>query len=120
MNLAAAVADFCRTIGLPAAPLPLALRFEKSGLLVLEEQNDNLVASLHRTAPRYRAGVAVAALRAVHPDRNLPYAVRAGFRGDETLVFQARVQADRVEPSLLEHVLTTLVAIADSVEVETS
>lgn len=120
MSLSLAVADFCHTIGLPAAPLPLALRFERSGALLLEEHGETLHASLFRRFPAHRKGVAVAALRAVGPDQRLPYAIRAGFRGEETLVFLAKVPATTVDPVLLEHLITTLVSLADDVDNQTS
>lgn len=113
MSADAAVAQFCAQLGLPAARLPLVLSFERSGKLHLEERDGTITVILARPVPPHQSGVAAAALRAVHPDRALPFPVRAAFKGEDTLVLLSRIPSDRVDLPALDSVVRLLSKLAD-------
>lgn len=116
MSAEAAIADFVSAVGLPPQAAPLVLRFERAGRLHLETRDGFVVACLTRDVPLYRTGVAAAALRAVHPDRGLPFVVHAAFRGEATLVFLCRLPERSVDTSTLDRVLGLLSRLADEAE----
>jgi type III secretion system chaperone SycN len=114
-----ALGAFCAGLGLDGQPqaLPVVLDFERTGRLHLEEDaSGSLVVYLARHVPAWREGVALAALRAVHPDRGLPHAVQAGFHGEETLVLLARLPAEQVDTPALDGLLGLLARLADEAE----
>lgn len=113
MSGQAAVSEFCAQMGLPPAELPVVLSFERSGRLHIEERDGVLTALLTRRVPLHQAGVAAAALRGVHPDRGLPFTVRAAFRGEDLLVLLARLPAEQVDLPALDSLVRLLARLAD-------
>lgn len=116
-----AIATFCGTLGLPlptaGVSLPFALQLERSGTFRMEEDRaGGYWLTLARPVPAYHGGVALAALRAVHPDRALPIRVKAGFHGEETLVLMTRLAAQATDAPSIEAALRILVRLADAVE----
>ena len=107
------VAQFCATLNMPPQRLPLSLQFERSGRLQIDHRGNDYCVLLARPAPQYQEGVAEAALRAVHPDRGLPFSVRAGFSGDDTLVLLARIPDREFDLPTLERLLAALTSLAD-------
>ncbi len=120
MSAEAAVQELCATMGVGARELPLVLRFERSGELHIERSNDGILIYLAREVPGYRHGVAAAALRAVHPDRGLPFVVKAAFRGEDTLVFLARIPEERVDLPTLDAIMQLLRRLANEAEAAVS
>jgi type III secretion system chaperone SycN len=116
MSAETAVQDLCAAIGVAPRPLPLVLRFERSGEVHIERGEDSLVIYLARHVPAYRSGVAAAALRAVHPDRGLPFRVKAAFRGEETLVLLVRIAEAQADLPVLDAVVKLLTRLADEAE----
>ena len=116
MSAESAVQDLCASMGVGARELPLVLRFERSGELHIERCPGGILIYLAREVPEYRTGVAAAALRAVHPDRGLPFLVKAAFRGEETLVFLVRIPEDRVDLPTLDAVMQLLTRLANEAE----
>ncbi|MEJ0017905.1 MAG: hypothetical protein WDN25_15325 [Acetobacteraceae bacterium] len=116
MSAEAAVQELCAAIGVRAGELPLVLRFERSGELHIERQDGGIVIYLARQVPEYRTGVAAAALRLVHPDRGLPFTVKAAFRGEETLVLLVRIAEEHVDVPMLDSVMHLLTRLADEAE----
>lgn len=113
MSGQAAVAEFCAQMGLPPSGLPVVLSFERSGRLHFEEHDGVLTALLSRSVPLHQAGVAAAALRGVHPDRGLPFTVRATFRGEDLLVLLAQLPAGQVDLPTLDSLVRLLTRLAD-------
>ena len=116
MSADAAIQDLCAAIGVAPRELPLVLRFERSGDLHIERRGDAIVVYLARHVPLYRHGVAAAALQAVHPDRRLPYVVKAAFHGDETLILLARMREQDVDLPALGAITRLLTRLADEAE----
>ncbi len=118
MSAESAVHDLCASMGVGARELPLVLRFERSGELHIERCPGGILIYLAREVPEYRSGVAAAALRAVHPDRGLPYSSPEGaaFRGEEALVFLVRIPEDRVDLPTLDAVMQLLTRLANEAE----
>jgi type III secretion system chaperone SycN len=116
MSAEAAVDDLCAAIGVGAQPLPLMLRFERSGDVHIEKREGFVLVYVARNVPLHRRGVAAAALRLVHPDRGLPHPIRAAFRGDDTLVLLCRLPENRVDLPTLDGIMQTLVRLADEAE----
>lgn len=107
-----AVAQFCSALGLPPQGAPVSMQFERSGRLQIEPREDGFVVLLARPAPPYLHGVAARALRLVHPDRALPFPVKAAFRGDDTLVMLARIAAVDLDLPTLERLVALLASLA--------
>lgn len=116
MSAETAVRELCASIGVGARDLPLVLRFERSGEMHIERSKDGIVIYLARAVAEYRTGIAAAALRAVHPDRGLPFLVKAAFRGDETLVLLVSVPEENVDLPTLDAVMRLLTRLADETE----
>lgn len=116
MNAETAVQDLCAAIGVGPRTLPVVLRFERSGEIRMESREDGLVVYLARQVPEFREGVAAAALRSVHPDRGLPFRVKAAFRGADTLVFLTRIPDDRVDLPTLDAAMRLLARLAEEAE----
>jgi type III secretion system chaperone SycN len=117
----AAVRDFCASLGLGlrgAGPtLPLVLDLERSGRVHIEQEDGgDFAVYVVRTVPEHRAGVAAAALRAVHPDRGAPYRVKAAFRNEDTLILLARLPEDRLDVPTLDGLIRLLARLADEAE----
>lgn len=115
------IATFCGSLGIPLPPagvrLPLALKLEHSGTFRMEEDvHGGYWLTLAREVPLHRAGVALAALRRVHPDQGGPLRVKAGFHGDETLVFMTRMPAEACDAPAIEAALRIMVRLADEVD----
>lgn len=113
MSADAAVRDLCAAVGVRASPLPLVLRFERSGNLHIERRNNDIIVYLARSAPAYRTGIAAAALRAIHPDRGLPFPVRVAFHGADTLVLLCRLPEVEVDLPTLDSIMQLLCRLAD-------
>ena len=116
MTAESAVQELCAIIGVPPRSLPLVLRFEHSGDLHIERRGRHIVIYLARQVPVYHAGVAAAALRLVHPDRALPFPVKAAFRGEDTLVLLVRIPEARVDLPTLDSVTRLLTRLAREAE----
>ncbi|CCB66708.1 chaperone protein sycN [Hyphomicrobium sp. MC1] len=123
MSSHSAIATFCESLGIPLSPiglsLPLALEFERSGTLRLEENGaGGYWLTLAREVPLHRRGVAAAVLRAAHPDRSMPLRVKAGFHGDETLVLMTGLAKEVADAPAIASALRMLVRLADEVDSE--
>jgi type III secretion system chaperone SycN len=116
MSAETAVHDLCAAIGVGPRALPLVLHLERSGEMHMEAREDSLVVYLARQVPEFREGVAAAALRAVHPDRGLPFRVKAAFRAVDTLVFLMRIPEDQVDLPTLDAAMRLLTRLADEAE----
>lgn len=116
-----ALRELCESMGLPAALAmpgrPLVLEFERSGRVEIEEEAaGGFAIALARPVSPHSDGVAAAALRAVHPDRGLPFAIKAAFRGDDQLVLLARLAAEEMQLATLDRLLSVLVSLAERAE----
>jgi hypothetical protein len=56
----------------------------------------------------------------VHPDRGLPFTVKAAFRGEDTLVFLARIPEERVDLPTLDAIMQLLRRLANEAEAAVS
>ena len=121
MSAHPALAELCESIGLPGSlPLrgrPLVLQFERSGRLEIEEQvSGDFAIVLARPVSPHGQGIAAAALRAIHPDRGLPFRVKAAFRGVDQLVLLARLPPADMQLSTLDRLISVLFSLADQAE----
>ncbi|GLS30842.1 type III secretion chaperone SycN [Mesorhizobium albiziae] len=116
MSAEAAIQAFCSAMGLPPQTPPLTLRFERSGNLHLECRDGSFVMYLTRAMPLRRKGAAAAALRAVHPDRALPFMVHVAFNGEALLVLLIGMAMDRVDLPTLESAAQVLVRLIDEID----
>lgn len=121
MSSHAAIATFCDSLGISVShanlSLPLALQFERSGTLRMEEDGKGSYwLTLARQVPLYRRGVAAAALRATHPDCGIPIRVKTGFHGEETLVLMTRLAKEAADAPTIAATLRILMRIADEVD----
>lgn len=121
MSAHPALRALCESMGLPAgmaAPdRPLVLEFERSGRLEIGEEADGGFAiALARPVSPHGDGVAAAALRAVHPDRGMPFAVKAAFHGDDRLVLLARLAPEEMQLPTLDRLIGLLVRLAEQAE----
>jgi len=116
MSDTAAIAEFCRSVGIPVTDLPLALELERSGRLHVERTGDAVTISLVRPMPLHKNGAAAAAMSAVHPDRGLPLLVRTAFLGEDQLVLLARISQPDLDLPLINTTISLLTSLADQVE----
>lgn len=120
MTVPDAVIGFCRLLNVsPPHRMPLRLRFERNGRVVIAAavQSDAVTLTLERPLPAWRTGVLAAVLRAVHPDRDLPHPVRVGCRGGAHLMLTLRLEPELLEPRTLDAGLRLLCRLADDAEV---
>jgi type III secretion system chaperone SycN len=117
MEVLAAVREFCAAIGI-AGPrqLPVVLSFERSGRVMVELHEHGVLLSLSRDVSVHRHGVAAAALRAVNPQRGLPFRVRAAFNGEETLVLLSVLDPAQLDVSTLDGIIGLFSRLADEAE----
>jgi type III secretion system chaperone SycN len=112
-----AIAEFGRSLGLPGLQLgdqaPINLVFEKSGTLFIERQESDLVLYVARQVPPHEDRWAEAALALCHPRQRWPLPVRAGLRGDDTLVLITRIAEREVSVPTLQSAVELLFRLHD-------
>ncbi|ULJ74457.1 hypothetical protein [Rhizobium gallicum] len=116
MSADAAVQAFCSLMGLPLQTPPITLRFERSGDLHMESRDGSFVMYLTRAMPLHLKGAAAAALRAVHPDRTLPFVVHVAFHGEALLVLLIGMTEERIDLPTLETAAQVLVRLVDEID----
>jgi type III secretion system chaperone SycN len=112
-----AIAEFGRSLGLPGLQLGdqavLNLVFEKSGTLFIERQEAELVLYVARQVAAHDDRRAEAALALCHPRQRWPLPVRAGLRGDDTLVLITRIPEREVSVPALQSAVELLFRLHD-------
>jgi type III secretion system chaperone SycN len=117
MTALTALQEFCAGLGIdPPDELPIQLLFERSGRVLVESHGQGFILSLSREVSVHRHGVAAAALRAVNPERGLPFPVRAAFHGEETLVLLTSLDGDQIDVPTLDGLIGLLARLADEAE----
>ncbi|NRP75103.1 Chaperone protein SycN [Ensifer psoraleae] len=116
MSADAAVQAFCSAMGFPLQTPPVTLRLERSGNLHMESRDGTFVMYLTRAMPLHRKGAAAAALRAVHPDRALPFMVHVAFYGDALLVLLIGMAEERIDLPSLETAAQVLVRLGNEID----
>ncbi|MBL6080026.1 hypothetical protein JMJ56_18555 [Belnapia sp. T18] len=117
MSAQAGIRAFCEGLGV-AMPrtMPVVLRFERAGRLLIAEDRGGLTLLLERDLPAWRTGVLAAALRAVHPARGVPRPVHIRCRSHRSLLLSLHLAAEEVDTPMLDGCLRLLNRLADEAE----
>ncbi|MBG0775392.1 MAG: CesT family type III secretion system chaperone [Desulfovibrionaceae bacterium] len=112
------VRDFGRSMGLdglePNDRGVVCLAFERLGTLFIEQEDDDVLVYAARGLPPYSGAAWRAALEACHWTEGLPWPVNAGMRGDDVLVFLARLPGREFALPALERTLEMLGKLHDA------
>lgn len=117
---AESVGDFGRHLGInglqPGASGSVDLSIEQIGRLQLEREGDVALITLARAWPRHAARAARAALDLCHWRENHPWAIQAGVKGEEWLLFTVRLPLTQLDVPTLDRILGYLSNLQDAVE----
>lgn len=117
---AVTIDEFGRHLGLPSlSPGPedcVELTIEQAGRLQIEKKGDNANIILARPRTPHAANVAGAALDLSHWRENHPWHISAGMKGEDWLVFIAKMPLTHMDVPTLDRALTYLSDLHDRVE----
>lgn len=110
-----AIAEFGRGMGIESLALGnerlASLAFERSGTLFLEATEGHLLIYMMRDVPARDETLALRALSLCHFRNGLPYDLSPAMKGEDRLIFIARVPEREVSLPVLENTFALLVRL---------
>jgi type III secretion system chaperone SycN len=116
------IEDFGRTLRIPGLRLNnegvVSLAFEKKGTLFLERAAEGIIIYLTKELSSPNTRILTKSLSMCHFREGLPFLVNAGLKGDNQLVFSARIPAREFSLPVLEKAVDLLSRLHEEISEE--